>query len=110
MNLITKKTRDIHASQLKTFRFDPSKTSPADFASRDYMEFFIERIIAHDGNKHKPSTMTFLVKCYDSSHKTWEPWKSLRTTDQLHDYLSENNMKSVTPKQFKKPSNNLEGP
>ena len=61
-NLITKKNRDVHASQLKAFRFDPAKTPPTDIARRDYMEFFIESILSHQGDKKRPSTMTFLVK------------------------------------------------
>ena len=59
LNLITKKTREVHASQLKTFRFDPAKTPPADIARRDYMEFFIENILPHKDDKKRPS---FLIK------------------------------------------------
>ena len=33
-----------------------------DSARRDYMEFYIEAIIAHKGNTRKVSTLTFLVK------------------------------------------------
>ena len=62
LNLITHKTRDVHASQLKPFRFDPTKWSPTDTARRDYKEFFIEDILSHVGNKSKPSTMRFHVK------------------------------------------------
>jgi hypothetical protein len=103
LNLITKKTRDIHASQLKPFRFNPSQKSPVDIARRDYMEFFIEAIISHVGNKKAPSTMRFCVKWlnYDSSHNSWEPWKSMRNTDQLHKYLRENNMTYIIPKEFR---------
>jgi Chromo (CHRromatin Organisation MOdifier) domain len=101
--LITKKTRDVHASQLKSFRFDPTKRSPADIARRDYMEFFIEDIISHVGDKKKPTGMKFHVKWlnYDSTHNTWEPWQSLRTTDQLHKYLREHDMYYTIPKQFR---------
>ena len=59
LNLITKKTREVHASQLKTFRFDPAKTPPTDIARRDYMEFFIENILPHKDDKKRPS---FLIK------------------------------------------------
>jgi hypothetical protein len=110
MNLITKKTRDVHASQIKPFRFDPAKKSPTDTARRDYMEFFIEKILSHQGNKKVPSSMTFHVKWlnYDASHNTWEPWKSLRMTDQLHDYLRENNMVNIIPKEYRIPSSREE--
>ena len=49
-NLITKKTRDVHASQLKTFRFDPTKNLPTDIARRDYMErvFYLIKAIKND--------------------------------------------------------------
>ena len=56
LNLITHKTRDVHASQLKVLRFDPTKKSPTDTAHRDYI---IEDILSHVGNKSKPSTMRF---------------------------------------------------
>ena len=44
LNLITKKTRAIRASQLKPFRFNPTLQSPTDTARREYMEFIIEDI------------------------------------------------------------------
>ena len=96
-NLITKKTREVHASQLKLFKFNPTQKSPTDTARRDYMEFFIEAVISHIGNKKALSTMKFYVKWlnYDSSHNSWEPWKSMRSTDQLHKYLRDNNMSYV---------------
>ena len=103
LNLITKKTRAIHASQLKPFRFNPTQKSPSDTARRDYMEFFIEDIISHVGNKKAPSTMKFYIKWlnYDSAFNSWEPWKFLRATDQLHKYLRENNMNHVIPREFR---------
>ena len=67
------------------------------------MESVIADILSHVGNKKKFSTLKFLVKWlnYDSSHKSWEPWKSMRTTDQLHKYLRDNNMSYVIPKEFR---------
>ena len=114
LNLITKETRDIHSRRLKQFLFDPSSNSPTDTARRDYMEFFIEEIIAHRGLRSKPSQMTFLVKWlnYDENHNSWEPYKSLRRSNRLHDYLRENNMITVIPKEFrnKNPSQEEEDP
>ena len=64
---------------------------------------FIEEIVSHVGNKQKPSTMKFYFKWlnYDSNHNSWEPWKSMRATDQLHTYLRKNNMLHVIPKEFR---------
>ena len=67
------------------------------------MDFLIEEIVSHVGNKKKHSTMKFYVKWlnYDSNHNSWEPWKSMRATDQLHTYLRNNNMLYVIPKEFR---------
>ena len=62
LNLITKKHRTVHASKLKTFVFDPTRHDPTDTARRDYMEFFVESILAHRGDKKRVSTLSFLVK------------------------------------------------
>ena len=62
MNIVSKKTKRIHASKLKIFLFDPTKIEPMDSARRDYKEFYIEAITAHKSNTKKVSTMTFLVK------------------------------------------------
>ena len=35
------------------------------------------------------------------NHNSWEPWKSMRATDQLHTYLRNNNMLHVIPKEFR---------
>lgn len=112
-NLITKKPREVNASQLKLLKFNPTQKSPTDTARRDYMEFFIEAVISHIGNKKAPSTMKFYVKWlnYDSSHNSWEPWKSMRSTDQLHKYLRENNMFNVIPRKFRlAPPSAMENP
>ena len=67
------------------------------------MEFYIEKIMTHTGDKKTPSRMEFLVKWlnYDESENSWEPWKSLRKTYQLHNYLREHNMQSLIPKEFR---------
>ena len=93
MELVSKKTKRIHASKLKIFLFDPVKIEPMDSARRDYMEFYIEAITAHKGNTKKVSTLTFLVKWLNS----WEPWSALRLTDQLHTYLKNAGLKALVP-------------
>ena len=99
-NLITHKERSTHIKNLKVFNYDPSIGVPADTARRDYMEYFVEKILAHSGDTKKPTTMSFHVKWlnYDDSHNTWEPWKQLRLVEALHDYLRENKMKHFIPK------------
>ena len=47
---MNKSERITHASNLKQFIFDPSRTSAPDIARRDYMEFFVESIVEHRGD------------------------------------------------------------
>ena len=41
----------------------------------------------------------------NASVLTWESYKSLRSTDKLHDYLQQNKMKSLIPAIFKARNN-----
>jgi hypothetical protein len=103
-NLINHKERSTHVKNLKLFHYDPEVDIPSDTARRDYMEFFVEKILSHSGDKKKPTSMSFQVKWlnYDDSFNSWEPWKNVRLCEALHKYLLENNMKKLIPK-------NLEG-
>ena len=100
-NLTNKSERITHASNLKQFIFNPSRTSPADIARRDYMEFFVESILEHRGNTKLLNSLFFKVKWmnYDDSYNSWEPWKALRRCDKLHDYLrADPKLKKLMPK------------
>ena len=44
LDIVSKKTKRIHASKLKIFLFYPAKIERMDSARRDYMEFYIEAI------------------------------------------------------------------
>jgi hypothetical protein len=105
-NLITHKERSTHVKNLKIFHYDPAIGVPADTARRDYMEYFVEKVLAHSGDKKKPTSMSFHVKWlgYDDSHNTWEPWKQVRLVEALHDYLRENNMKHHIPRNLEEPT------
>ena len=49
----------------------------------------------------KKSEMKFFVKWKgydDPKENTWEPWKTLRLVDKLHEYLLENNMSNLIPR------------
>jgi hypothetical protein len=88
---------------MKPFLFDPSRTNPQDVARHDYLEFFVEKILAHEGNVKVRSSMKFTIKWlgYDSSKNTVEPYSNLRDLDILHDYLTHNNMAQLIPKKFR---------
>jgi hypothetical protein len=65
LNLVSKRTRVVHASRLKPFVFDPTTQDPMDTARRDYMEFFVDAILGHTGDCRRVSTPTFLVHLWN---------------------------------------------
>jgi hypothetical protein len=99
-NLVSKKMKTIHASNLKLFLFDPNRVEPLDIARRDYMEYFIEKVLAHRGDPLRVSSLWFHVKWlnYDDTHNTWEPWSGVRLTDALHAYLRTVNLSRLIPR------------
>jgi hypothetical protein len=54
-------------------------------------------------NIKKVSTLTFLVEWYgyDESESSWEPWKNLRDTSQLHEYLARKTLTKLNPAKFR---------
>ena len=74
---------------MRIFRFDPLAVNPLDIARRDNSEFFVEKIIQHEGDFRKVLTLTFKVRWlhYTDEYDTWEPWKNLRHAAPLHEYL-----------------------
>jgi hypothetical protein len=96
-DLISKKLSDTHISNLKPFIFDADVTDPLQVAMQDQQEFLIDKIVEHRGDRKKRTEMEFKVRWfgYDESEDTWEPWKHLRNTSQLHDYLKIHKMKSL---------------
>ena len=90
----------MHIKKKLNFNYDSEVNVPADTARRDYMEFVVEKVLNHSGDKKKPTTMSFQIKWlnYDDTHNSWEPWKNLRLCEALHEYLRDNKMKHFIPK------------
>jgi Chromo (CHRromatin Organisation MOdifier) domain len=84
---------------MKQFHFDPMRTDPSDVARKDYLEFFVEDILAHRGDTKRLSTLQFRVKwlAYDESNNSWEPWANLREMEVLHKYLISKNLRQLVP-------------
>jgi Chromo (CHRromatin Organisation MOdifier) domain len=55
----------------------------------------------YTGNTTRLSTLNLKVKWqgYDDSCNSYEPWKNLRNTEQLHLYLVAQNLKHLIPEQ-----------
>jgi transposase InsO family protein len=106
LELVTNQQKSYHVSDMKPFIFDPLNTNPLDIARRDYLEFFIEKILEMAGDVKKVSTLDFHVKWlgYNDTYNLWLPWKDLRETDILHSYLKENNLGNLIPKKFINPT------
>jgi hypothetical protein len=103
-NLITNEQEDVHVTNLKPFLYDADRVDPRVIAMGDAREFQIEKVLAHDGDTKRVSTLSFKVRWlgYDESNDSWEPWKELRLTTQLHDYLRANKLASLIPKSITK--------
>ena len=61
LDLITGKEMDFHVSNIKPFVFDSAVVDPTDVARRDYMEYFVDKILQHRGNPKKSFSMEFEV-------------------------------------------------
>ena len=88
---------------MKPFVFDPLIVDPHDVARRDYLEFFVEQILAHRGDLRLRATLEFHVKWlgYDHTRNTWEPYANVRDVKQLHDYLVTQKLTSLIPRKFR---------
>ena len=73
-----------------------------DIARKDYLEFFIEKILGMTGDTKRVNTLQFEIKWlgYDDSYNSWEPWKNIRDVAVVHDYLRTNNLGKLIPKKF----------
>ena len=56
-DLVTLKEKMFHTSDMKPFVFDPALIDHLDVARRDHMEFFVETVLGHKGDKiSRPSS------------------------------------------------------
>ena len=104
LDLITGKEIDFHVSDMKQFVFDSAVVDPMDVAHRDYMEYFVDKILQHRGNpKKSSSSMEFEASWlnYPPDSNAWEPYKNLRQCGPLHVYLTKNNLAKLIPPKFR---------
>jgi hypothetical protein len=96
-DLVTKRNKNYHVKRLSPFAFDPDQHNPFDYALRDQTEWFhVEKIIHMRGNPDGPKgSLSFKVKWVNEDKMTWEPWKTVRNTKALKDYLSTHRKENV---------------
>ena len=97
-NLVLSECSDYHVTKLKEFRYDPEITDPSLVANRDVQAWEIDKIITHNGDIHgSRKDLDFLVKWkgYDDIYNRWLPWEEVRQTQQLRNYLRENNFRHL---------------
>jgi hypothetical protein len=102
-NLLTDSLEDFHATTLHPYHRNDDFLSPQEVMLRDKDEFHIETVFEHRGDDKRLSSLEFKVKWlgFDESFDTWEPWKNLRATTQLHDYLIRQGLQNKIPKEFR---------
>ena len=106
MNSVKRKEEDIHVTDLRPFLYDSNFIDPRDVAMKDAISTFtVERILEHSGNRKKYGDMEFKVRWegYEEDEDLWLPWKELRDNTQLHQYLRDNGMASLIPKEHRQP-------
>ena len=100
-NLLTNTHEDVLIHRLYPFNYDEDNIDPKAIAAKDNQEFVVKKILDHIGDPKRKGSLQFLVhwEGYDDPKwHSWEPWNSLRLVDKVHDYLRENNMESIIPK------------
>ena len=89
-NLVTNKLVDFGIHRLKPF-LSNDVNLPEDIAlTDDPKSHTIERILSHEGNRYKPSTLKFLVKWADQTEqeRSLELYNTIKNNLALHEYLT----------------------
>jgi hypothetical protein len=100
-NLVTNELESVHITQMKPFIFDPLITDPRQVANRDYQAWDVEAVLGHRGDPNRRLSMEFLIqwKGYTKEEATCQPWKNVRLTDKLIEYLKTSKMKKLAYKE-----------
>ena len=103
-DLATNKDLLIKVHLLKPYYHDPETQDPRETALGDKQMFVIQKVLRHRGDPKRKTTLEFLIQWegFDESANTWEPWKNVRETQQIHAYLKQHKtLAKLIPKLFK---------
>ena len=104
-HLVTEKLSTHHKAEVTPF-ISGSSLDPKQVAMRDQDDYDIESILEHTGDFADKDSLRFRVRWagFNAFTDTWEPWRNLRSTDALHDYLRKCGMERHIPQEFRTPS------
>ena len=102
-NLVTNALEDFHVTNLRVFRYDPSRVDPREVANADQQATDVEMVLAHKGSIKSKKSLKFKVRWAGEGPQgdTWEPWATLRTNKFLFEYLVRRNLHSWIPVQYR---------
>ena len=89
-DLPTGKLLSFYADRLRQYTAtDQQALEPLEVATRDRGEFIIDRILDHSGIQSRTQSLDFKVRWlgYDESEDLWLPYKNVKDTSALQDYL-----------------------
>jgi hypothetical protein len=104
-NLITMREKDYHVKRLHKYLYDPQTLNPTMVACKDSGEqFLVESIQSIRGRiEGKKEQLQFLVKWIGYDTPTWEPWKNIRHTIALYNFLlnhKDQKLKKINSKKY----------
>jgi hypothetical protein len=95
-DLISNKESVVHTSRLRVYRHpsDMMWTDKVALAAVDLDEFYVEKIITHDGNGRDPKKWTYLVRWagYEEGDDSWLKYSAVKDLVALDEYARENNL------------------
>ena len=88
-DLVNGKVIVTHIHNLRPFNDDEERTDPVAVAQQYALEFVIEEVLAHRGDRAKRSTLVFRIRWsgFGEESDSWEPYKTLMHAELLHRYL-----------------------
>jgi transposase InsO family protein len=100
-DVVHKKQRKLHTSNLVPFRYDNRMTNPMVIAAKEKDYYIVERIITHKVMKKKTMFQVKWVGYEEPKDITWEPIENLKNNIIFHNYCKENNLEDLIPDRFK---------
>ena len=96
-DLVTKRNKDYHVKRLVQFNYDPETQDPLTFALKDETEMYaIDKISHLRGDPKGPKRkLQFKVHWKNESTTTMEPWRIVRNTVALHNFLKNHKREEV---------------